>query len=139
MKNFNRETKEAGKRLFGKPEKITYNPYRGGAGPTKEKADNNTLYLGQLLKATNIPFTEDREYSKEMWGGDTLNLKIVKEREIAYAGYDRWGFCVDGIEEIDIDQDSPQATIEAIKKWYKPSAKKLATNYNKQKVFDDCN
>lgn len=94
---------------------LQYNPYRGPAGPSKTLAEKNTLCLAFLLKEEGIPYTEDREYAMQMWGSPDLLLKIVDSEsgEDLYAGYDRWGFVVDGMEEI--DQCDLKETLQAIK------------------------
>ena len=98
-------------------EEFIYTPYKGGGGPTKEQADINTKALGQELDKKNILFVPDREYAKELWDGDDLNLKIThpKTKEVIYVGYDRWGF-VSGT--LDLDQDNLIVTVANIELWY---------------------
>jgi hypothetical protein len=100
-----------------------YQPYEGPGGPTQEQADNNTRYLGQLLNEAGIPFEEDRDYAKELWDGDDLNLKITnKKGEVVYAGYDRWGFVVEGHPFMQaLDQEDVEITLTYIKSWYSRS------------------
>lgn len=96
-----------------------YKAYTGPAGPTKEQSETNTKTLGQELKKLKIPFKEDREYSKELYDEDDLNLKIENVLgEIIYVGYDRWGFVVDGDIGLDVDQENLTTTISIIKKWF---------------------
>lgn len=99
-----------------------YQPYNGPAGPTKEQKEGNTLYLGELLKKHNIPFTEDRDWARLNWGGDDLNLLITKgesNREFIYVGYDRWGFVAESDNPIfDLDQADLDTTIVEVIKWY---------------------
>lgn len=97
-------------------------PYNGPAGPTQEQADHNTQVLAQELLKLEIPSKEDREYAQLLWGGDDLNLEIfhpTKPGQIIHAGYDRWGFCVEGDGCFDnIDQATLKETITAIKTWF---------------------
>jgi hypothetical protein len=98
----------------------TYKPYTGGAGPTAQQKESNTLYLGELLTQHNIPYTLDRKWAKQNWGGDELSLVIKKGKVKIVAAYDRWGYVVESNNfiDIDIDQAEPQATVNAIVNWY---------------------
>jgi hypothetical protein len=94
--------------------------YTGGAGPSRELAEYNTQVLGRELKLLNVLFKEDREFAEAMWGGDELSLRIVhpkKPGDVIYAAYDRWGFVLDNTRS-DLDQETLEVTVKAIKDWY---------------------
>jgi len=100
--------------------KLMYKPYTGPGGPTKEQTENNTLYLAELLEKEGIKFVEDREYAKELWDGDEIQLKIVNDNgDEVWVGFDRWGYVVDGTEDLEVDQVSPETTVNWIKNWIK--------------------
>lgn len=95
--------------------------YVGGAGPSEELVSHNNKVLARELKKLGILFVRDTDFLEELTGvKQTPLLKITHPRtgSVAYAGYDRWGFVVDGVEDF-IDQCSIEKTITAIQKWYK--------------------
>lgn len=107
-------------------------PYTGGAGPSEEQTIHNNKVLAQKLKKIGIPFVEDTEYAEEMWGSPDLLLKIInpKSKKPIYAGYDRWGYVVDGAGLTDdgVDQENLQVTL-----------KYLAKLFNKPQISEDKN
>jgi hypothetical protein len=115
-------------------QKVEYKPYKGGGGPEKNQADNNTKHLGQELKKIGIEFKEDRAYAKKLWDGDDLNLKLQhpKTKKTAYIGYDRWGFVSEGLNT-DLDQASLQDSIDAIKNWIQPEKNSVKESISKEK------
>jgi hypothetical protein len=100
-----------------------YESYKGGAGPDEDQQEKNTKTLGVLLKKDGIPFIEDREYAKELWGSPDLVLKIKnpKNNDFIYVSYDRFGFVVDGdgVEDEGLDQEDLKTTIKYIRNLYK--------------------
>ena len=104
--------------------KEEYKPYKGGGGPTIEQAEENTRYLGEILKKLKIPFTENMSYIKDMTGEEELSLEFTnpKTGEIDHVSYDRWGYVADG-EEV-LDQADLKTTITYIAKLF---GKKIKT------------
>lgn len=100
-------------------ENVTYQPYSGPAGPTEKQIENNTKFLAGELENRNILYKEDREYAEKMWGGNDLNLIIIHPitGKKAIVGYDRCGFCIDGINS-KMDQECLESTVGYLKDWY---------------------
>lgn len=93
-----------------------YKPYQGSAGPSKDHAALNTLLLFKELQKEGIPVTMDNgEHSKEFWDGNEKQIVLTKGGVTIHCSYDRWGFCVDGM---DIDQLGFKETFESIVIWY---------------------
>ena len=75
----------------------------GPGGPTEEQTKANTLLLQAAIKeltGVTLPYVRN-DWLSQALEEEAYGLHIVGE---VYVGFDRWGYVVDGMEELELDQ-----------------------------------
>lgn len=94
-----------------------YKPYKGGAGPDQKQVKNNDIHLMKLLKKHGVKDMSYKDMSKQYGIDPPFNLIIIKGKNgDIYAGYDRWGYVIEGpgVKGVEADQVSDKEALDII-------------------------
>lgn len=98
-----------------------YEPYVGGAGPSKEIIKKNDKALMQALEDINVPFTY---ILHPAFSDEEVQFNVIrvcrKVNDILYISYDRWGYYIElkGKSVPVLDQSDFEDTLLYIQTWY---------------------